>query len=151
MYLHLIIIPAVFICDPGLGAAQLKVPVCHLAAHLLHAGCCFMLYIVRAVHQKITAAARAKQLAAQSTGLDGLIVKLIDLRVGDLAAHALLALPAIVQKLSEAVQIAFQQFILHGISQGFHLAHGIEGILLLVVFHLVLDDIRGHMNVSGIA
>ena len=60
MYLHLIIIPAVFICDPGLGAAQLKVPVCHLAAHLLHAGCYFMLYIVRAVHQKITAAARAK-------------------------------------------------------------------------------------------
>ena len=110
-----------------------------------------MLYIVRAVHEKVTTAASAKKLSAQSPGLDGLIVKLIDLRVGDLAAHALLALPAIVQKLSEAVQIAFQQFILHGISQGFHLAHGIEGILLLVVFHLVLDDIRGHMNVSGIA
>ena len=49
------------------------------------------------------ASARAQQLPAKSPRLQRLIIEFVDLRSGDLAAHALLALPSVVQQLAEAV------------------------------------------------
>ena len=65
-----------------------------------------MAHIVWAVHEKITAAAGSKELSSQGSGLDRLVIKHINLRIGDLAAHALFAFPSIVKEFSEAVEVS---------------------------------------------
>ena len=64
MDLNILIIPTVFIGDPGLGAAKLEIPVRQLTAQLLHPGCNLVFDVIRAVHQQISTSTGAKQLAA---------------------------------------------------------------------------------------
>ena len=110
-----------------------------------------MLDIVRAIHQKITASACSEEFSAECARLLCLLIERIDLRVRDLTAHALLALPTIVEKFSEAVKISLQKFILHRIGKRLDLAHRVKRILLLVVLDLVLNDICRNMDISGVA
>ena len=65
-----------------------------------------MAYIIRAVHKQVTAAPSAQEFPAQRPCLQGLIIKLINLRRGNLVAHALLALPSVIQKFPKTVQVA---------------------------------------------
>ena len=106
MDLHLVILPSGFIRHPALGAAQFKIPVRQLSACLLHAGSHLVAHIVRAVHEKVTASACSQKFASQGACLQSLFIQLVNLRICYLAAHALLALPAIVQKLAKAVEIS---------------------------------------------
>src|SRR3954471_5309816 len=127
---------------PGVQAAELERELggqdVHLAQRLGDA----VLSVEPAVEEHVAAASGARHLPAQSAGLAGGVVGLVERRVADPRREMLLLLPGLVEEAPEVVELALEQRVLHLHGQLLLHPQAVERLLLALdePLRLVLDD-----------
>src|SRR5262249_3718959 len=98
---------------PRLHAARLELEGHDLAAELLERGGHPVAAVEAREEEEVTAAARARHLAAQGAGAARDRVQLVDVRRRDALGEALLLHPRLVQQVAEGIDVPEEQRALH--------------------------------------